>query len=262
MNKKQIDVLTRRYTIINNIDRLINYGKKYQKNNSSNQLSLFNNDTVILDRIELNCNKPSENELVDLSFKESSVIGFMLTYDVYSEYSLIEKVLKTISLNDIIMCSNNNEKMNFIAYVDKIEEYTSQLKNRYAKISFKKGNVNQYMYLFGKNYKENINNIYTGNIYIIRCLYKNSSYSILKIQDCKGLDVKKYIKKVSIVVNNINNLEKVNNYIFAKMKNKGNFTLEFIVLDTKYPMKYKVNISNENINYLSTIGADILINKK
>jgi hypothetical protein len=118
------------------------------------------------------------------------------------------------------------------------------------------------MYLSGDKYKKNISNIFVNKIHLIRCEYNNMSYSILNAEPCENLDVKKYIDKVTINVLNINKLERINNYIFAKMRNKGNFALEFIVLDTKYPMEYKVNIDSNNINYLSTIGADVLITTK
>jgi len=248
-------IFDKRRSIIENIDALIKYSKKYHKNISSNQLSLFSSDTIELDRPELKSIRLDDYELSEMVDLEEESIGMSLSYSKYSKHLLNERLIAITNFEDVVYCVKNNSTMDFIAEVQSIEHKVSQYGNKYAKINFKRNGLTLSAYINGKIFKDNIHRIYTNSIYIVRIVFKNGIYSISRIANASEIDVSNRIKGVKIEIPNKNNLFRIRNYIFAKMRSDNGIEYKFNVLDTNYEMKEKISISGENISKIEKMGG-------
>jgi len=248
-------IFDKRKSIIENTGSLIKYSKKYHKNIDSNQLSLFNTDTIELDKPEFKSVRLNDNELQEMIDLEEESIGLSLSYSKYSKHLLNERLIDITKFEDVVYCTKNNSTMDFIAEVQSIENKVSQYGNSYAKINFKRNGLVLRAYINGKIFKSNIQDIYTNNIYIVRVIFKNGIYSISKIADASKIDVSNRIKSVKIEIPNKNNLFRIRNYIFAKMRSEYGVKYKFNILDTDYEMNEKIFISGDNISKIEKMGG-------
>ena len=80
VDSEKLEIFGYRKKIISNIDKLLQYGKKFQEDKRIGQQSLFKNADCSTNRFELSEIKINAEEAISLSEKERDLIGLSLLY--------------------------------------------------------------------------------------------------------------------------------------------------------------------------------------
>lgn len=255
-----------RNSIVENSEAIIKYGNKFQKSNNSGQMSLFDSESIEIDKIELPKKELNEQELSELADKEYEALGFLFTYNIFDEYIIYEKVLCNSTFKDSILTPEVTGIKTFIAKVDKIEKKISKSNNYYYKVYMSRESPSVYAYLFGTNINKNIHNITPGKIHIVRVNVNDDKYSIEKIQECDKIDIMNYVDKVEIDISNaVENLDKIRECLYFNMYKDGKYVFRFVYngdVVNNIENKQLINITPEIINKLIDYKCKIRILKK
>lgn len=261
MNDKQKDLFKYRKSIADNVDKIISYGKSISKSKMTGQLSLFGSETIEIEKVDIIQKDISDREAKEIAEKESDVMGVFLTYNPYSDHILTEKTICDTTLKEAFFCEENGKKMTFLASVSGFEYMVSQYGNQYLKVFLSRDGIVMKTYLTGEYFKKNKHKVIRDEIFVVRCIYNDGFYSLVKLEECSKLDVSEYVESISIIPN-LSKIKAIRNYIWMKMRNKSNISLEYIIEDNKFPVDYPIGVTTENCSDLMNNGCQIFINKK
>lgn len=258
------DIFINRNTISKNVDKLVKYGVKHQKSSSSGQMSLFDSESVEIDKVSLEQYELSQAELINMSEKEAELIGFPLTYDEFSEFILIDKTLCNSTLKEVVSLVNSTDYKVILAKVTKLELKTSKAGNKYYKVHLNRDGIDTFVYLFGRDIPSNLKDIHPGEIHLLRLMMAGDTISLKKIQSCKSIDVNTYIDNINICLrDDLRDIDKIRNYVYFKMKYDNGVNLKYIFKDELLiTNETKVIITAENCNHLIDLGCKIIVNRK
>ena len=265
MNDFQRETLEYRKSIVDNSDKLIAHGHRFQKNRSVGQLSLFGTTDIEITRPDLTCEKLSDYQLEEMASKEQDAIGIPLLYDRYNRHILVEKTLCNATIEDVFYCTEERKQMVFMASLGDYNHRTSRSGNSYAKVFMVRNGYELKMYLSGELYRSTIGKLIKSEIYLIKCTYSNGALSIDKIQSANTIDVSKYIRRVVVDVSDCkgSELTNVRNYIFLNCKNNGEVSFTYSYKGRLYTeLEHKISLTAEDCLRLIDWNAKVIINKE
>ena len=253
-----------RKSILNSIEDLTKYAKAYKKTAEQGQMSLFSSLEIEIKKPEIQKLDLNESDIYELLEKEEEHIGLNVTYDIFKKHILLENTLCTTTLTNVI----NNEKSIqdgiMLVYIYDIEMRDTKNGKRYAKLFGSRNGLKHYMYFFSDDIYTDLQNIRTKEVNLVKFRYDNNNDTIVakKVSSVKYIDISKYIEKIGIEINNIENLTKIRNYIHFYCKDNDGVDLIYKVNGNKYPMDFKVNLQEKDVEQLYDLGCKIKIFKK
>lgn len=256
-------IFSKRRTIINNIDLLFKYGKDFNKEVDKRQLSLFGTEEISITKPMLEEYLVSDYELMDLFRKEIELTGMSLTHNPFKRFFLLEKTLCNTNVEKASKIEYNNSSLIFLAMLEKKVYATNKNGASYYRLSLERNGMSIPAYLSGIYFQKN-NDIQENQIYIVKVIFKNGFYSVVKMQLADSINVSDYIKEVKIHIEDTeyNTVRLVRNYVFTKMKEKGSHSLRFHIGDQDYIYAWDIGFDFVNFSTLINMGCNITISKK
>lgn len=206
MEKSEIEAILRyRYTIVDNLQDIINKIKKNKLNKNKNvaQLSLFDNDEFenYKDfKLKINNDNININKIAEI---ETELLGIPITYDPLNEYDFYKEIICTNEVTDILNFTSDINNIIIIDRITKIDCKISKTGNKYAKVHISKLPSLMYMYLTGKNFEKYIHYTFINNIYLFEVNYRTASptftvdsISISHLKHIEDVDINKFYNKM------------------------------------------------------------------
>lgn len=239
MNQLIKDKLLWRATIIENSESLV----KSCSRNDRNQLSLF--DDVKHETVSLKIPEELDNDL--WIQKESDTLGVSLAYNIQDRYILHSKRFCTHTLRTIDQLVESNEKVIFIAKIEKIEYRVSLAGNNYAKVYFKDYDSEVRMYLFGEFYQRLISRAFKGRYYLCEASYNKDkdSLSVINLKAIEELEIADYVSTIILSIEDPEDIVELRNYVFSKMIG-SQYNLVYLYKGDEFKAPYKINFTEEN----------------
>lgn len=260
MDKAVKDRLAFRKQIVNSLDELVRYSKSYNDNKDSTQLSLFSSNEIEIQKPTLKEVQLNEFEATKLLDQEVEMIGLNLTYDLFSEFFLLEQTLCTHKLQDL---DNAIEPINngiMLVRIDSLEHRTSKNGKYYGKIHISRDGLKLHTYQFGDDYENVFNSLHIGDIYLMKFNY-DPDYNMIKatkMQKALDVDPNKYIEKIGIEIIDLDRMKDIRNYVFC-CKNPDGVPAVYKVAGEKYPIQFNISLTDENAYKLHEKGAKLKI---
>lgn len=242
MNNYIKEKLNHRQVLIDNISAVYDSTKK----KDSNQLSLFD-EVVNKPELELK----SDINYLELLRREKENLGLSITYNVLLEYELVKLKHCNITINEIFKLKEDKKDLIFIAELSSVKNMIAKSSgNKYTKLYFEDNTDVQEFYLFGKYYKNLLNQCFTNNYYIVKCNYNYDRQSafVTKIENLNSFDIKKYVSKITIGCNK-SQIFSLRDYVFKHMIG-SDYELYFNIDNVKIKAPYNVKINPEIIQTL------------
>lgn len=250
--EQHIDTYIYRYSIFENIDELVEYGKQFQKQqNNTQQLSLFDfKETISRPNFELK----QVNPYLVLE-KESEALGIPISYNIYDEYMLQELYFCNCTLEEL-ETEPSDRSVTFLA---QFKEMTLNYENSIGKGRLIKNKLELKTVLFSKEIEAYYKYINRKDIFLIKGTYsaQYNSIRILKLKPVK--DVKFDIKNVKIILDTDNEfISQIRAYIYANMySSRSNTKLIFKIEDSQITANYNINFNSTN--YIDLLKYNVKI---
>ena len=110
---EQLEIFKNRLRIVNNVEKLLQYGRKHQANKRIGQMSLFQEDMSSI-RPVLNDVVINSEIALAMADKEREVLGLSLTYDKYEDFFIHDKLLSNASMLDVAYNSEPDKTYNVV----------------------------------------------------------------------------------------------------------------------------------------------------
>jgi len=253
-------ILSDRAEIVENLDKLIDYGNKFKKDKM--QLSLFDSSNEA---------KPQMGKVIDVDFnkmieKERDTLGVCLAYDIFDKHVLVRKRFCNNTIRTFNELTESKPSgIVLIASISNIDYRKSKADNNYAKITLQDHNSSCTVYLWGKTYQTSIGRIFKNRIYLIELGYNkdNDSAFILNIKEIESIKPEDHISTIVLHIDEFKTISKIREYVFKKMVSfkPERFKLVFNYKGDLFYPTYMITFTEENYLYLKELINDITVIK-
>ncbi len=263
MDENAIATFKFRKNIVDNLDTLVAYSKKYHKDKNEGQLSLFSSETIEIDRPQFDEKDYSLNDLKEVLDEEIDRVGMALTYDVFNEYALIETVLCTHKLHELDITNEDINNGIMLIEVKNIEYRKTKYGKSYAKLFMSRNGVVKKLYMFSDNFDNDIREVIKGRVHLLKFRFDaaNDMFNVKKIQLADKVVVHNYIEKIRVILEDINYITRMRNYLYC-CKDENGFELICEINGEEYAMPYTINLSSTDINELRKRECNVEIIKR
>lgn len=223
---EQLEIFKNRLRIVNNVEKLLQYGREYQANKRIGQMSLFQEDMSLM-RPVLNDVVINSEIALAMADKEREVLGLSLTYDKYEDFFIHDKLLSNASMLDVTYNSEPDRTFNVVLEIKDILYKKSRYGNNYSIVVFEKDGLEVKAFMFGNINKKNVFRIYKKGIFIVRLYYDQETYQIHKIDPISSIDIMRYLSHIEVEIGNVNLLPDIRYHYWNFMRQKGPYLLKF-----------------------------------
>jgi DNA polymerase III alpha subunit len=254
MNSIVENIFYQRAKIVHNLDKIVNSISK--KKSRGSQLSLFDSEDSL--DVEIKMDEPKNFNPLLVIEREKDLTGFNFLYSTFDEFETVRCRYCNTTINQLLQETEPFDNRTLLAFIRDIEERDSKFGNKYAKITFSDGEVDEKMYLFGKLYEKMFSKCFVNKMYLLTVSSKNSESRIDIVSFMPADEVRCDAKSIYITAT-MNSLPLLRLYLQCYMKgNEQNVFMKIIDLENRIlHLDYKVKIDNDNLIELREKGFKI-----